>query len=128
MKELRQMALKANLDRLDGDNKKRAHDFIGHIVNDLRRAVQASDIQAVRDIANELEQNRDMAVDAISGTGPSHQQKTQDAEQAARQRGAQASGNDPKAGGGENKNPSGMTQQPPGGAPGKPENHRDARS
>jgi hypothetical protein len=115
------MALKQNLDNLDGDSTKRAHGFISHVVNELRRAVQASDIQKVRDIADELEEHRDMAVDAITGTGPSHSEKTQ----AGRR---QAEINDPKAGGDVNKNPPGTTQQPPGGAPGKTEGHRDSRA
>lgn len=71
------MSLKQHLDTLAGDAKKRAQDFVSHVINDLRHAVQGSDIQRVRDIANELEQHRDMAVDAITGTGPSHAEKTE---------------------------------------------------
>lgn len=115
------MALKANLDTLAGDAKKRAHDFISHIVNDLRHAVQASDIQKVRDLADELEHSRDMAVDAITATGPSHDEKTANTRR-------QAEMNDPKAGGDPNKNPPGTTQQPPGGAPGRTDGHRDSRA
>lgn len=114
------MELKQHLDTLAGDAKKRAHDFVSHLVNQLRTAVQASDIQRVRDVADELEQHRDFAVDAITATGPSHDEKTADQRKAA-------ASNDPKAGGDPNKNPPGTTQQPPGGAPGRTEGHRDSR-
>lgn len=70
------MALKQTLNTLAGDAKDRAHTFVTHIIDELRHAVQASDIQRVRDLADELERNRDTAAEAITSTGPSAADKS----------------------------------------------------
>lgn len=61
------------IDRLKaatGDAKSKASAFIADLIHDLNLAVQSSDIQKVRDIAAHLNEHRDVAVGALTSSGP----------------------------------------------------------